>query len=81
MYCYFVQLSNNNILISGGYSGISFPKVHDNIFIYDAEQNKLYRLNNKMKHRRSNHSTRLLNDGNVLFLGLEQKYIEIFKIK
>ena len=76
----FVQLNDGNILITGGCSGISIVITRSDAYIYDISKNKLMRIDD-MGYRRLNHLTKVLNDGNVLFLGLRQKYIQIFTTK
>lgn len=76
----FVQLNDGNILITGGYSGISIVITRSDAYIYDISKNKLMKIDD-MGYRRLNHLTKVLNDGNVLFLGFAQKYIQIFTTK
>ena len=76
----FVQLNDGNILITGGCSGISIIITRSDAYIYDISKNKLMKIDD-MGYRRLNHLTKVLNDGNVLFLGLRQKYIQIFTTK
>ena len=80
----FVQLRDGNILITGGYSGISMPEASPYVLKYDINSNKLFRLkdmSNIKSNKRINHKTILLEDGNVLFIGGFSKNIDLFIVE
>lgn len=76
----FIQLQNGNILITGGKSGILRQKIRNDAYVYDISKYKLIKIED-MGYKRQNHLTKVLNDGNVLFLGMNQKHVQLFVTK